>query len=200
MRIYGDIASGNCLKVKYTADHLRLPYEWVAVDVDARRKPYAGFPRPKRPWGKCPSSNSTTGACWRSRTPSSAISRAAAPCCRTMPSCRRRSTNGCSGSRTATSSSSRAAGSRWSISASPGKSASPGASPGARPRSISWIGRWTGASFFVGDGVTVADIALLAYTRLAGEGGFDLSTRANVIAWIGRCEKALGLQPVETAH
>ena len=33
MRIHGDIASGNCLKVKYTADHLRLPYEWVAVDV-----------------------------------------------------------------------------------------------------------------------------------------------------------------------
>jgi glutathione S-transferase len=54
--------------------------------------------------------------------------------------------------------------------------------------------------YLVGDAVTVADIALLAYTRLAGEGGFDLSTRANVIAWIARCEKALGLQPVEAAH
>ena len=29
MKIYGDLGSGNCLKVKYTADHLRLPYTWV---------------------------------------------------------------------------------------------------------------------------------------------------------------------------
>jgi glutathione S-transferase len=46
--------------------------------------------------------------------------------------------------------------------------------------------------------LTVADIALLAYTRLAGEGGFDLSTRRNVMNWISRCEQALGLQPVMT--
>ena len=25
MKIYGDLGSGNCLKVKYTADHLGLP-------------------------------------------------------------------------------------------------------------------------------------------------------------------------------
>ena len=33
MRIYGDLGSGNCLKVKYTADHLGLPYTWVPVDM-----------------------------------------------------------------------------------------------------------------------------------------------------------------------
>ncbi|MDD3837621.1 MAG: glutathione S-transferase N-terminal domain-containing protein, partial [Phenylobacterium sp.] len=33
MRIYGDRVSGNCLKVKWTADHLGLPYEWIDVDV-----------------------------------------------------------------------------------------------------------------------------------------------------------------------
>ncbi|NNC00954.1 glutathione S-transferase family protein, partial [Corallococcus exiguus] len=33
MKIYGDMKSGNCLKVKYTADHLRLPYEWEPVDI-----------------------------------------------------------------------------------------------------------------------------------------------------------------------
>ena len=32
-KIHGDIHSGNCLKVKYTADRLGLAYEWVAVDV-----------------------------------------------------------------------------------------------------------------------------------------------------------------------
>ena len=41
--------------------------------------------------------------------------------------------------------------------------------------------------------MTIADIALLAYTRLAHEGGFDLSGRPNVRAWIGRCEEALAL-------
>ena len=33
MKIYGDLASGNCLKAKYVADHLGLPYEWVPVDI-----------------------------------------------------------------------------------------------------------------------------------------------------------------------
>ena len=33
MRIYGDLGSGNCLKVKFTADRLGLPYEWIAVDL-----------------------------------------------------------------------------------------------------------------------------------------------------------------------
>ena len=33
MRIYGDINSGNCLKVKYTSDFLELDYEWIDVDI-----------------------------------------------------------------------------------------------------------------------------------------------------------------------
>ena len=33
MRIYGDSNSGNCLKVKYTADYLGLGYEWINVDI-----------------------------------------------------------------------------------------------------------------------------------------------------------------------
>ena len=50
-----------------------------------------------------------------------------------------------------------------------------------------------GKSFFVGEALSVADIALLAYTRLAGEGGFDLSRRPNLTTWITRCETALEL-------
>jgi glutathione S-transferase len=38
MKIHGDIHSGNCLKVKYTADLLGLKYEWVAVDVTTGRQ------------------------------------------------------------------------------------------------------------------------------------------------------------------
>ena len=44
------------------------------------------------------------------------------------------------------------------------------------------------ARFFVGDRFSVADIALLRYTRLAHEGAFDLSARPGLRAWIARCE------------
>lgn len=33
MTIYGDSISGNCLKVKFVADRLGLPYDWVEVSV-----------------------------------------------------------------------------------------------------------------------------------------------------------------------
>ena len=48
-------------------------------------------------------------------------------------------------------------------------------------------------AWLVGHTMTVADIALLAYTRLAHEGGFDMALRGNIRAWIGRCEAELGL-------
>ena len=33
MKIYGDSNSGNCLKVKWVSDRLRLPYSWIEVDT-----------------------------------------------------------------------------------------------------------------------------------------------------------------------
>src|SRR5437667_4343931 len=33
MKIYGDTNSGNCLKVKWVCDRLALPYTWIAVDT-----------------------------------------------------------------------------------------------------------------------------------------------------------------------
>ena len=47
--------------------------------------------------------------------------------------------------------------------------------------------------FLAGDFITLADVALLAYTRVAHEGGFDLAAYPSVRRWIGRSEKALGL-------
>ena len=41
--------------------------------------------------------------------------------------------------------------------------------------------------------MTIADIALLAYTRFADEGGFDVTPRRNVTDWISRCEAELGI-------
>lgn len=47
--------------------------------------------------------------------------------------------------------------------------------------------------WFVGDGLTCADIGLVAYTRVAHEGGFDLAEWPAVQAWGSRVERALGL-------
>lgn len=57
--------------------------------------------------------------------------------------------------------------------------------------------RLSNRQFFVGDALTIADIALLAYTRLAHEGGFDLSSRPALSAWISRCERLLALPPAK---
>jgi glutathione S-transferase len=44
----------------------------------------------------------------------------------------------------------------------------------------------TGREFLVGDRYTIADIALYAYTHVAHEGGFDLSGRPTITAWLER--------------
>ena len=44
----------------------------------------------------------------------------------------------------------------------------------------------TGRSFFVGEQYSIADIALYAYTHVAGEGGFDLAQYPNIRAWLER--------------
>jgi len=49
--------------------------------------------------------------------------------------------------------------------------------------------------WLVSDDMTLADIALLPYTRLAHEGGFDLTNRPAVRRWIARAEERLGLPP-----
>lgn len=36
MTVYGDSISGNCLKVKFVADYLGLPYDWVEISVLAK--------------------------------------------------------------------------------------------------------------------------------------------------------------------
>lgn len=56
-----------------------------------------------------------------------------------------------------------------------------------------------GVDWLVGNGLTVADVALLAYTRQAPLGGFDMEPRPNTRAWVARCERALGVEPLQQA-
>src|SRR5262249_35751131 len=51
-------------------------------------------------------------------------------------------------------------------------------------------------SFFVGDGSSLADIALFAYPHVAGEGGFDLAPYAAVRAWLDRVRAQPGHVPI----
>ena len=50
---------------------------------------------------------------------------------------------------------------------------------------------WT--DWLVGENMTCADIALVAYTRVAHEGGFDLAQFPNVERWVSRVEGALSI-------
>lgn len=47
--------------------------------------------------------------------------------------------------------------------------------------------------WLVGGNITAADIALVAYTRVAHEGGFSLDGRPSLRSWIDRVERRLGI-------
>jgi len=50
--------------------------------------------------------------------------------------------------------------------------------------------------FFVGGRYGIADIALFAYTHVAGEGGFDLAPFPAVRAWLDRVRRQPGHKPI----
>jgi glutathione S-transferase len=51
-------------------------------------------------------------------------------------------------------------------------------------------------AFFVGDRYTIADVALYAYTHVAGEGSFDLGRFSAVRAWLERVRAEPGHIPI----
>ena len=57
-------------------------------------------------------------------------------------------------------------------------------------------GQLQGRNWFVGGGITIADIALYAYTHVAHEGGFDLDGYPAVRAWLDRVAAQPGYVPI----
>ena len=53
------------------------------------------------------------------------------------------------------------------------------------------------ASYLVGEAISLADVALVAYTRVAHRGGFDLDAYPAVRAWVRRIEAELDVQPAD---
>jgi glutathione S-transferase len=69
--------------------------------------------------------------------------------------------------------------------------------PALLPRGEAVLGQMDahlrGRKWFVGEAFSLADLALLPYTRFAHQGGFEISRYREIIAWIAQCEALLGL-------
>jgi glutathione S-transferase len=198
MRILGDRISGNCLKVKYTCDYLGLPYTWVDIDImkgETRTPEFLAL----NPAGQVPVVQFDDG---RSLAQSNAIIRFLAAGTSLLPDnpyeqakvdewlfweqysnepyvavCRFQL---------------RYLG-RSRASLEPERVRRGDAALDLMERVLA------GCTWFVGQRFSIADIALVAYTRLAHEGGFDLTPRPRLRAWIARCENALGLEAAQAA-
>ena len=55
----------------------------------------------------------------------------------------------------------------------------------------------SGRNFFVGSDYSIADIALYAYTHVAGQGGFSLANYPAIRAWLKRVEQQPGYVAME---
>jgi glutathione S-transferase len=194
MKIYGDTKSGNCLKVKWVCDRLGLPYTWIAVDILKQESRTPQFLELNSA-GQVPVVDFEDG---RRLAQSNAIIRYLARGSDLIPQ----------------DAFAAAKMDEWlfweQYSHEPyvavcrfqmvylGKEASD-LDPDNIKRGYAALARMehelAATRFLVGDSVSLADLALLAYTRLAHEGGFHLGGYASLRRWIGETEQSLGLAP-----
>lgn len=193
-KIYGDSISGNCLKVKWTADLLGLDYEWIETNVvsgDTRTPEF----RALNPAGQVPVIVTAKG---RALAQSNAI----------ILYLDEKHGGGLLPDKDFA----RAKVYEWlfweQYSHEPYiavrrfqktylKKPDDEIDPKLMERGLAALLRLeiqlTDEPFVAGPDFTLADIALVAYTRVADEGGFDLSAFLAVKAWVARVEKRLDL-------
>ncbi len=190
--IYGDSISGNCLKVKWTAVRLGVPFDWVEIDVVAGETRRDEFRR-LNPAAQVPTVMFDDG---RTLAQSNAIVLHLAEGSSLVPE----------------DAYWRAKMLEWMFweqySHEPYiavrrfqkhylKIPEADIDASLRPRGEAALARmeaWLEASpYLVGSALTCADIALLPYTRWSHEGGFDLQAFPAVKAWVTRAEVELGL-------
>jgi glutathione S-transferase len=192
MKIYGDTNSGNCLKVKWVCDYLALPYAWIAIDVLKQETRTAQFLRLNSA-GQVPVVEFDDG---RTLAQSNAIIRYLARGSDLIPA----------------DAFAAAKMDEWlfweQYSHEPaiavcryqmvylGRPASD-LDPDRVSRGYAALSRMeqqlAQTQFLIGEKLTLADVALLAYTRLAHEGGFRLDDHVSLRRWIADAERALGL-------
>ncbi|MCJ2059285.1 glutathione S-transferase family protein [Methylobacterium sp. J-048] len=194
LTIYGDPGSGNCLKVKWVAAHLGIPSVWRDVDV-----PGGGTREPAflalNPAGRVPLVVFPDG---ETLSESNAIIIHLAEGSALVPEAAR----------------ARARMLQWMFweqySHEPYiavrryqllylKRAPEELDPKLAERGEDALRLMQGtlerSAFMVGDALTLADVALVAYTRMAHEGGFDLAPYPALRPWITRVETGLGIGP-----
>ncbi len=194
MRIYGSTISGNCLKVKWVCDHLAIPYEWVetsGIDGTTRKPPFLKI----NPMGQVPAIALDDG---RTLAQSNAIIRYLARGSALIPS-------------DAFEAAQMDAWLFWEqYSHEPyiavcradllyrGKTVAM-LDPARVQRGYAALAlmeqQLTATRFLVGGRPSLADVALIAYTRVAHEGNFDLSAYPQLRSWIRNTEAALGIKP-----
>jgi glutathione S-transferase len=190
MKIYGDVKSGNCDKVRYTADLLKLAYQWIEIDSvhgATRTAEYLA----KFPQGQVPAVLLDDG---RTLAQSNAILRYLArgtPLLPDDPYVQAKIDAWLFWEQNSH---------EFFIANSIGHMTYKGQPKETRE---SWRvergekaldhmeNQLSHSDWLVGDTLTIADIALFAYTRNADKGGFDMTARPNLRAWIARCAKAL---------
>jgi len=194
MKIHGDINSGNCLKVKWVCDRLALPYTWIDIDTLKGETRTTQFLKLNSA-GQVPAVEFDDG---RTLAQSNAIIRYLARGSDLIPA----------------DAFAAAKMDEWlfweQYSHEPyiavcrfqmrylGKPASE-LDPDKVKRGYAALARMEHqlavARFLIGDTLSLADVALLAYTRVAHEGGFHLDGYGAVRRWIGEAERSLGLPP-----
>jgi glutathione S-transferase len=193
LTIYGDPISGNCLKVKWTAERLAIPYTWRDVDVTKSETRTPAF-LAMNPVGQVPTVVLADG---RTLAQSNAIILHLAEGSELIPA----------------DAYQRAKLLEWlfweQYSHEPyvavarfqvkylGKPASE-LEPRIVERGKAALARMDaalmGREFLVGASLTLADIALVAYTRMAADGGFTLADYPAVAAWVDRVEAILPIR------
>ncbi len=193
LRIFGDSISGNCLKVRWTAERLGLDYEWIEVDLlkgETRTPQFLAI----NPAGQVPVVILPDG---RPLAQSNAILLHLAEGSDLIPAdayARAQMLEWMFWEQYSHEPYVAVARFRVRYEGQPVNSLEPrlverGAAALQRLEDALAAG-----SFLVGDQLSLADVALVAYTRLAGEGGFDLSRYPKVQAWIARVEAVLPIK------
>src|ERR1700686_1773294 len=186
MKIYGDSNSGNCLKVMFVCDRLAIPYAWIETDPGKRQTRTTEFLKLNSA-GQVPTVELDDG---RTLAESNAIIRYLARGSDLIPP----------------DAFAAAKMDEWlfweQYSHEPyiavcrfqmvylGK-ASSDLDPDKIKRGYAALARMEHQ--LAETRFLVADVSLLAYTRLAREGGFHLDGYAAVRRWIGETERSLGL-------
>jgi len=195
MKIYGDANSGNCLKVKWVCDHLAIPFSWIDVDTLKGGSRTAEFLQ-LNPFGQVPTVAFDDG---RTLAQSNAIIRYLARGSALIPA-------------DAFAAAQMDAWLFWEQNShepyvavarfqtlylgKPARDLDPNLVKRGYAALDQLEQRLRVAKFLLGESFSLADVALLAYTRVAHEGGFDLAKHVALRRWIGDSEKRLGLPPV----